>query len=441
MIKDVQHRMELMRDRADGYKKLTSKEEAFQVLFASETGTAESLARDFSDACTKSHSADSLNDMEPEDLDGKTNIFFVSTTGQGAMPQNGIEFFKLLCSRIEPFPLGTQYTIMGLGDSSYYHYLKAAKDIDYQMQRLGAKCISPMGLGDDSDEGGYEDGLQLWVEAIWPALGLNAPTEVPYISPVDCNFSKRAILPEYEDNQIVGQYHNLIGLTSVTILKKKLLSEEGHNRDFYSFTLDSKELAYEPGDTLEILPCNDYERVVSFLDEYTDDMDERTVIKLNHVFGISGEISLGALFTNILDIFGKPTKHFLQQLATFEDDIETRQNMLDVNTLKKMSSESGATFADVLLRFRSARIPLPALLSMVPPIKVRGYSIASTPSVSPNNIELCVLIDTFWVDEGIRYGLTCDMLRKLHIGENICCRVKQGHMEPPFHHQPGKCLE
>jgi sulfite reductase (NADPH) flavoprotein alpha-component len=163
------------------------------------------------------------------------------------------------------------------------------------------------------------------------------------------------------------------------------------------------------------------------------------VIKLNHSFGVHGEISLGSLFTNILDLFGKPSIHFLQQLATFETDDETRQAMLDVSTLKKMSSEKGVTFADLLLLYKSAHPPLPALLAMIPPIKGRAYSITSAPSVSAN-IELCILIDTWWCEDGMRYGLTCDMLRKLQVGDRIWCRIKPGSMEPPKHDQPVVCV-
>ena len=163
-------------------------------------------------------------------------------------------------------------------------------------------------------------------------------------------------------------------------------------------------------------------------------------IILNHAFGISGEVSLGSLFTNVLDLFGKPSMHFLQQLATFEANEETRKAMLDVNTLKKMASEKGVTFADLLLLYKTARPPLPALLAMLPQLKPRGYSITSSPAATPGKLELCILIETWWCDEGMRYGLTCDMLRKLHRGDNLWCRVKPGSMEAPTHKQSGQLL-
>ena len=442
MNHEVQHRMALMMTRANGYKEYNRKEEAYLVLFASETGNAQSLARNFADACTMTRAADALNDMDPDDLDGRTTIFFVATCGQGAMPRNGVAFYNALCSRTVPFSEGTAFSVMALGDSSYYFYCKAAKDIESAMLNLGARCILPMGLGDDASEQGLEEGLNLWLDRIWPALNLPAPKEVPQITPIELSYSKRAIISEKEEENAISQYYDSFHAKSIPIVKLLSLSEEGHNRDFLSFTFDSGEygMVYEAGDALEIFPSNDRHRVFEFLNSYSPDWDERTVIKLNHAFGIHGEISLGCLFTNILDVFGKPKIHFLHQLATFEENDDMRQAMLDHENFKKLSLEKGVTYADLLLLYKSAIPPLPALLAMIPPINGRAYSIASAPSSSPNQIELCILIDTWWCEEGMRYGLTCDMLRKMHEGDSVMCRVKPGSMECVNHRQPGKFI-
>ncbi|KAL7522654.1 hypothetical protein ACHAWX_007353 [Stephanocyclus meneghinianus] len=442
MNQDVHHRMELMLNRAAGYKSFSTKDEAsVQVLFASETGTAQQVARDFADACTLSHGADAMNDIDINDLNGTTTIFFVSTCGQGAMPQNAKAFYKSLCACNEPFQEGTKFSVMGLGDSSYYFFCKAAKDIEYEMLRLGATSIHPTGLGDDSAEEGLDDGLHNWLDGIWPALKLQPPAEVPHIVPMKLEFSKRAILKDEEDRNAVSQYINSFGASSVSICELKSLSEVGHNRDFISFTLDIKDkLSYELGDALEIFPVNDPIRVAEFLHAYSSEFDEHTVLHLSHTFGITGEVSIGCLFNNILDLFGKPTMHFLQQLATFEEDKDTRLLMLNKDNLKKMTSQKGVTYADLLLEYKSAHPPLAALLAMIPPMKGRAYSITSAPSVTPNSIELCILIDTWWCEEGMRYGLTCDMLRKMQVGDTIHCRIKSGSMEPPKHDQPVVCV-
>jgi len=440
---DVKHRMEQMQKRAADYKSFSSQDEAtVKVLFASESGTAEGLAREFADACQLSYGADAMADANVEEIDGTTTIFFVSTAGQGSMPRNGTTFLKQLNARKESFAESTSFSIMGLGDSSYYFFLKAAKDLENAMLKLGAKCIYPLGEGDDScAEEGLAEGLHKWQQGIFPALGLEMPEEVPHIMPVDLLFSKRVVLSEFENNHSIQKYYASIGTKEVRISYVEHLSEEGHNRDFISFTLQtgSKELTYELGDSLEIFPKNDEADVSNFLHEYSMDWDERTVIKLSHAFGMHGEISIGTIFTNVLDIFGKPNISFLQKLATFEADAGKRKVMLDPANLRQLCLDRCVTYADLLLLYNSARPPLAALLTMIPTIKGRAYSITTAPSASPDSVELCVLINIYWCkgDGSMRYGTASNMLRKLKVGDTVFCRVKPG-MEPPKHDQSGK---
>ena len=430
-----------MKKRAADYKSFSSQDEAtVKVLFASETGTAEGLAREFADACQLAYGADAMADIDVEEINGTTTVFFVSTAGQGVMPRNGREFLEQLNAREESFTEKTAFSIMGLGDRSYYFFLKAARDLENAMLRLGAKCIYPIGEGDDSCAEGLTEGLHQWQEGIFPALGLQKPEEVPHITPVDLLFSRRVVLSELEDSHAIAKYYESVGTKEVQVSKVEFLSEKGHNRDFIAFTLQtgSTNLSYELGDSLEIFPKNDEVDVENFLHKYS--MDERTVIKLSHAFGVHGEISIGAVFTHVLDIFGKPNMSFLQKLATFEDDAEKRKDMLDPTNLTSLCLDKCVTYADLLLLYKSARPPLAALLAMIPTIKGRSYSITTAPSASPNSVELCVLINIYWCkgDGSMRYGTASNMLRKLKIGDTVFCRIKPGSMEPPKHDQSGK---
>lgn len=442
MNKDVHHRMEHLQQLAAGYKAFDHVDEAPVVtLFASETGTAERLALDFAAACTLSPVANAMDDVDLDDLDGKTVVFFISTCGQGAMPQNGKNFFKELSARTEPFQEGTRFMVFGLGDSSYFFYLSAAKNVETTMEKLGAQKILKLGEGDDCAEDGMEQGLHDWLDDVWPALEVPPPAEVPHITPVRVLYSERAVVRPEEDQKALEQFFHSdnIKAFSAPIMSNELMCRPDYNRDFRTIRISKEgKLEYELGDALEIFPRNDPDRVADFLNEYCTDFNENTVVKL-HAFGINGDISLGAVFTHVLDIFSKPSKHFMQQLATFETDENEKATLLDLDFLKQAGKETGMTIADALIRFQKAQPPLPALLAMIPAIKPRAYSIASAPLASPSTIELLVLIDTWWCEEGTRYGMTCNMLRQLTDGDRVWCRIKAGSMEAPSPHQPVLC--
>jgi pyruvate dehydrogenase (NADP+) len=444
MNTDVQHRMEHLNQLAAGYKAFDHEDHAtVQVLFASETGTAARVARDFADACVLSHGADAMDDVDVTvDLEGSTTIFFVATCGQGAMPHNGKGFYKALCARTEPFREGTQFAVFGLGDSSYYFFCEAAKKIETRMMELGATPLLALGTGDDSAEEGLEQGLHDWLDTVWPALHVERPAEVPHILPAKVEWSPKALLRPQDEEKVLHQYYqsDAIHAKSIAILSNEKQCREEYDRDFRTIRLAiGNELHYELGDALEIFPHNDPEKVAEFLHAYSTDFDAYTVVKI-HDFGIDGEVSLGMLFTHVLDLFGKPSQHFLQQLATFETDEAEKKTMLDPQFLKHASKATGLTIADALLRFQKAHPPLPVLLAIIPPMKPRAYSIASAPSVNATIIELLVLIDTWWCEEkGMRYGLNCDMLRRLQSGDHVWCRVHPGSMEAPTLDQPVLC--
>lgn len=442
MNNDVHNRMDHLNQLAAGYKAFDHEDDAsVKVLFASETGTAARVARDFADACVLSHAADAMDDVEMGDIDGGTTVFFIATCGQGAMPQNGKTFYKELCARTEPFKEGTRFMVMGLGDSSYYFFCEAAKIVEKRMIELGAKKMLGAGHGDDSAEEGLEEGLHDWLDNVWPTLEVPPPAEVPHITPVKVEYSPKAVLKPAEEERSLHMYYRSddISAKTVPILSNEKMCGEDYDRDFRKIRLNTgEEMPYQLGDALEIFPNNDSEKVSDFLHAYTHDFDERTVVKI-HDFGIDGEVSLGTLFTYVLDLFGKPSKHFMQQLATFETDEEEKKTILDLQFLAKAGKETGLTMADALLRFKKAHPPLPVLLSIIPTIKPRAYSIASAPFASKNVTELLVLIETWWCGEGMRYGLTCDMLRNKRSGDHLWCRMKAGSMDPPEPEQPVLC--
>jgi pyruvate/2-oxoacid:ferredoxin oxidoreductase beta subunit/flavodoxin len=271
MNQDVLHRMDHLLEYASGYKAFDHPDDApVKVLFASETGNAAHMARDFAAACTLSHDADAMDDMEVDDIDGKQTMFFIATCGQGAMPQNGRQFLQELCDRTEPFQEGTTFSIMGLGDSSYYFYCKAAKDVETRMLELGAKTLLDMGMGDDADEGGKDTGLYQWLDKVWPALGVEPPKEVPHIVPVKVSFSKQALIKQEEDERVIHQYFQGEDIQAVAapILYNDRMCSTEYDRDFRCVKIaKDRRLNYTEGDCLEVFPQNNPARVAEFLHE------------------------------------------------------------------------------------------------------------------------------------------------------------------------------
>jgi hypothetical protein len=78
MNADAKHRMDHLLELSAGYKSHDTPDEAkVTTVFASETGTAARVAIDFAAACTESAAAFALDDIDLDDLDGRTTVFVV----------------------------------------------------------------------------------------------------------------------------------------------------------------------------------------------------------------------------------------------------------------------------------------------------------------------------------------------------------------------------
>eukprot|EP00438_Fugacium_kawagutii_P001166 Skav206565 [mRNA] locus=scaffold925:71200:71802:+ [translate_table: standard] len=117
------------------------------------------------------------------------------------------------------------------------------------------------------------------------------------------------------------------------------------------------------------------------------------------------ELSVRQLFTHVLDIFGKPNRKFFETLSLFaKDEGEKKQlqsiveNSKEGAALYRDLTHDFAHHADVFKKFSSARPPIEHLLQMMPVLKPRSYSIASSPLMHPDRIQLCVVLVDWTVE-------------------------------------------
>ena len=126
-----------------------------------------------------------------------------------------------------------------------------------------------------------------------------------------------------------------------------------------------------------------------------------------------------------MDILGRPNKHFYKNLARFAtDEAEKAELQLLVTDSEegkaayKALADETVTYVDILQKFKSAHPPLEHLISMIPAVKPRLYSIASSPRFMPDHVELMIVIND-WVTPSMngdwsnpRIGLNTDYIHR-----------------------------
>lgn len=188
------------------------------VLFASDNGNAESLAKRLGrrgKARGLKTMVMAMDDFPVEDLATEENVVLIcSTAGQGEIPQNGRAFWEAIKSNVDLDLSHIHFAAFALGDSHYWprkedkvYYNKPGKDLDARVAFLGGKRLIDIGLGDDQDPDNYHTGYNEWEPKLWQALGVDnvegLPEEPPPVTneqiKTESNFLRGTIAEGLED--------------------------------------------------------------------------------------------------------------------------------------------------------------------------------------------------------------------------------------------------
>ena len=157
--------------------------EPLLVLFGSQTGSAEGLAKRIAkESQTRGFAPKilALNDYEQANLAAGGKVIIISSTwGDGDPPDNAVNFWNWLSADSAPRLENLQFAVLGLGDKNYSDFCGASKKFDTRLEALGAKRLAPRAECDVD----YEAEANAWIEGVWSKLGSNgAPDSGPAAS-------------------------------------------------------------------------------------------------------------------------------------------------------------------------------------------------------------------------------------------------------------------
>jgi sulfite reductase (NADPH) flavoprotein alpha-component len=354
--------------------------EPLTILFGSQTGTAEGLAKKLSKEAAQRGFAPkifALNDHEKANLvaGGKT-VVISSTWGDGEPPDNAVNFWSWLNAESAPRLENLQFAVLGLGDKNYSDFCGASKKFDARLEALGAKRLAPRGECDVD----YEAPAAAWMDGLWDKLGTYG---APASGPAGSNGSARPAGSETGAPKPSPAAYGKSHPFPAKLLKNVLLNKSGSSKEVrhYEIELNGSGLTYEAGDALGVVPVNCPELVNDLI----------AVLKAAPADNVKlGDsiVSLREALTHQLDIT-KPSQELLAAIAKAapQSELATLLAPEKRDELKKWLW--GRQIID-LLQVLPAPLPVTEFVKLLKRLTPRLYSISSSPKAHPGEVHLTV---------------------------------------------------
>ncbi len=337
------------------------------VLYGSQTGTAEGLAKKLVKTLKKENFEAEIHDMAAYDrsrLAKERNLLIITSTyGDGEPPDSAAELHSWLMSDAAPRLEGVSYSVLALGDTSYPDFCKCGIEFDTRLSALGANRIfSRMDVDVDADVPYAE-----WSAGVLATLvpgGTRATADLSVAEALEIGYSKSNPFP-------------------AAVLENRNLNGPGDKQTHQiALSLDGSDLVYEVGDALGVFPLNPPDVVDEIIanlpfkagDVPTPDGDE---VPLRDA--LVRHYDIGSLNKSIIQKWqAKSGSPFLRALVAADD--------------KKAYDDFcwGRDLIDLVIDHPADFVDGEDFVANLKKLQPRLYSIASSPQAHPGEVHLCV---------------------------------------------------
>lgn len=354
------------------------------VLYGSDLGTAEGIAREVADRGTLQGFAVEVGELNTyiDRLPTKGAVLIVTSSYNGNPPVRAKKFINWLTHLEKDVLDGVNYAVFGCGDRNWQStYQAIPRLVDERLEACGARRLSVRGEGDASYD--FEEQLTQWHQQIWPDL-----------------FGKLGIEAAYEETESLSamgalslQYVSSPSkpLASVydaklaRVIKNDELQAAGSPRHTRHIELELPlGMRFEVGDHLGVLPLNDPKLVERVLHRFNIDQDANVILqatgkRMEH-FPLGESVRVVDLLTGSVELQEPATRVMLREMfaTTFcpphKKELEA---LLEEEVYRENVLEKRVSFFELIDTYESCELSFERFLELLPPLKARYYSISN----------------------------------------------------------------
>lgn len=377
------------------------------IVYASETGTAESYAHQVARRLAGlAPAVKSIDEVSLEALASESRVLaIVATCRDGDIPEGG-EALVAALSNVAPGTLsGTNFAVLGVGNRIYPNFCRAAFTVDAALANAGAERMATLETADEI--AGQADTVKRWIELFFkrwcteksacpkrrPVVELIPPRREPSWHPHETgtiSFNREMLTGTHGERDNGKRSTKFIGID----LPAALIPKEGDSAT-----------AYAAGDHVAVYPMNPDDLVTRLCEHLSMPHDAwfRAHGGSNDALErFRGGYSIWTLFSRDLDLSMPQAPEEL--LAAMRDTGGDGCAQLESWTIVLDGEEEEPKRQQLLRRLRNdyltvidlfdafpGNVPgFEVLIQLLPRLKPRLYSIASSPRAYPDQIHIMV---------------------------------------------------
>jgi cytochrome P450/NADPH-cytochrome P450 reductase len=403
------------------------------VFFGSNTGTCESLAQKLATNAA-AHGFDAVVaplDSATQRLPKGHPSVIITASYEGLPPDNAAHFTEWLKSLSKDEAKECSFAVFGCGHKDWAAtYQRVPVLIDELLAARGGTKLTERGSADAS-QGDMFNEFDSWEDDnLWPSItslfgGITTGEAPEPTVQVEISTQKRS--------------SNLRSdVRGARILESAVLTSPGTPEKRHLKIQLPTGMAYRAGDYLAVLPVNPPENIRRVMKRFQLPWDATLTISSGAptVLPTDRPISAHDVLAAYVELGQPTTRKNLLTLSTLSPDVETKSHLEQLASAEVFTEEitrKRVSPLDLLERYPTLPIALGDFLSMLPPMRVRQYSISSSPLPDPQvcTVTYSVLDQDAFSGQGRHVGVASNYLSTLQEGDYTQVSVRSSAQ--PFH--------
>ncbi|KAI0025084.1 cytochrome P450 [Xylariomycetidae sp. FL0641] len=400
------------------------------ILFGSNSGTCDALAQRLaSDASNHGFRVERVDAMDAAkgQLPKNQPVVVITASYEGQPPDNAGHFVNWIEHLDSETSLeGVDYSVFGVGHHEWSQtFHRVPKLVDSKMEASGARRVAALGLADVGAGDTFSD-FETWEdEVLWPSLEKQYGGAKGSARPL----SSSGLTVSVTSPRTSTLRQDVL---EAMVVEARTLTAPGEPiKKHVEIALPSGE-TYRAGDYLAILPVNPKETVQRVMRHFHLAWDAHVTITSDAKTSLPTNTSLPvqSILEHYVELAQPATKRNILALSEAAKDGTERSALQKLaNEDFEHVSEKRASIMDLLETYPSVNLPLGAFFSMLPPMRVRQYSISSSPLWNPSHVTLtfAVLQAPAKSGQGTYVGVASSYLHSLAPGDKLRVGVRQSH--------------